>query len=118
MMFGYPRGDLITELRTQTKGTTVDHKTDYEVMKFWLEHTVGLPQYYELLIGNGYESLGFVKEIDSRDQLKEIGIILTEHQTKLLSDIEPLKLIEGKENINKYMLRQMNEGNVNNREGE
>ena len=106
------------DLRTQAEGATVDHKTDNEVVQFWLEHTVGLPQYYNLLIENGYESLDSVKEIDGRDQLKEIGIDLREHQTKLLSEIARLKLIEDKENINEFLLRQMSEGNVNDGKGE
>ena len=98
---------LASEFRTPTVGAPVDHKTNYEVMQFWIKHTVGLAQYYKLFIEYGYESLDFVKEINSRDHLKEIGINLREHQTKLLSEIARLKLIDDKENINEYMLRQM-----------
>ena len=54
----------------------------------------------------------FVKEINTRDELKEIGIVLAGHQTKLLSEIARLKSIEEKQDINEYILQQMNEGNV------
>ena len=66
-------------------------RTDSEIMRDWLENVVGLPEYYQLLVGYGYESLHLVKEID-RNEMKEIGIMLRAHQTKLLAEIKRLKM--------------------------
>ena len=57
----------------------------------WLERRVQLPQYFELLIKNGYESLDMIKTIKNRHELNAIGITLREHQTKLLVAIETLR---------------------------
>ena len=72
-------------------------------MMKWLENTVHLPQYYELLVMNGYESLDFVKEIKDRDELSTIGIILKGHQTKFLAAIRKLQLIDDDEDNEQFI---------------
>ena len=60
------------------------------MIREWLEVTVCLPQYYEVFVKNGYESLDFIKEINDREELEVIGIMLLGHQTKFLAEIKRL----------------------------
>ena len=57
----------------------------------WLIETVRLPQYYENFIQNGFESLFIIKDINDRDILKEIGIILAGHQLKIITETAKLR---------------------------
>ena len=65
------------------------HRAETEMLKEWLVSTVRLPQYYNVLVENGYDRLDIVKEIDT-ECLKDIGINLKEHQTKLIAEIKRL----------------------------
>ena len=71
--------------------SNVSHKDDTRAVKRWLEYTVRLPQYYETFVGAGYESIEILIEIDDRNDLKEIGIKLPGHQTKIMAEIRRLK---------------------------
>ncbi|KAM9793060.1 LOW QUALITY PROTEIN: uncharacterized protein ACB057_011640 [Neosynchiropus ocellatus] len=55
----------------------------------WLSH-LGLSQYYQVLVQNGYENIDFVSDISLED-LQEIGISKLGHQKKLMLGVRRLK---------------------------
>ncbi|XP_062304937.1 caskin-1 [Osmerus eperlanus] len=55
----------------------------------WLS-LIGLHQYYQVLVQNGYENMDFVSEL-SWDDLQEIGITKLGHQKKLMLAVRRLK---------------------------
>eukprot|EP01083_Nonionella_stella_P115856 343839_1 len=59
------------------------NKKARQLLQEWLTNRVGLPQYYQILVDNGYETLEIVKEITEEEQLREIGIELKGHVKKL-----------------------------------
>ncbi|KAM9314408.1 uncharacterized protein KZ484_024164 [Pholidichthys leucotaenia] len=58
----------------------------------WLSH-VGLSQYYQVLVQNGYENIDFVSDISLED-LQEIGITKLGHQKKLMLGVKRLKELQ------------------------
>ncbi|KAM3624603.1 uncharacterized protein V6R79_025415 [Siganus canaliculatus] len=58
----------------------------------WLSH-LGLSQYYQVLVQNGYENIDFVSDISLED-LQEIGITKLGHQKKLMLGVRRLKEIQ------------------------
>ena len=44
-----------------------------------------LPEYFELFVGNGYETLELLWELSDPKELEEIGIINAQHQNRILS---------------------------------
>eukprot|EP01083_Nonionella_stella_P192645 711997_1 len=42
-------------------------------MQTWLQDEVKLPQYFDVLVKNGYESMDIIKEISHVSELKDIG---------------------------------------------
>lgn len=67
-------------------------------VKLWLENDVELPQYYDNFINYGYESLRFIKEISTKEQLEDIGVVIKGHQTKLMAEIAKLSMMEDNHN--------------------
>ena len=65
---------------------------DTERMKFkkWMENEVKLPQYFELLIENGFEDMESMKDI-TMEHLREMGIDKMGHRIKLMKSIAALK---------------------------
>eukprot|EP00488_Nonionellina_sp_1-RS-2012_P001327 TRINITY_DN2132_c0_g1_i1.p1 TRINITY_DN2132_c0_g1~~TRINITY_DN2132_c0_g1_i1.p1 ORF type:complete len:263 (-),score=66.92 TRINITY_DN2132_c0_g1_i1:223-1011(-) len=57
----------------------------------WLTSTVGLAQYLDLFVSNGYDSLEFVTKIKDKSELIEIGIVIPGHRTQIMSEIETLQ---------------------------
>ncbi|XP_024115253.1 caskin-2 isoform X1 [Oryzias melastigma] len=55
----------------------------------WLSH-LGLSQYYQVLVQNGYENIDFVSDISLED-LQEIGITKLGHQKKMMLGVKRLK---------------------------
>ncbi|KAM7394518.1 hypothetical protein PAMP_021315 [Pampus punctatissimus] len=55
----------------------------------WLSH-LGLSQYYQVLVQNGYENIDFISDISLED-LQEIGITKLGHQKKLMLGVRRLK---------------------------
>ncbi|KAL7405114.1 hypothetical protein ABVT39_023961 [Epinephelus coioides] len=55
----------------------------------WLSH-LGLSQYYQVLVQNGYENIDFISDISLED-LQEIGITKLGHQKKLMLGVKRLK---------------------------
>ena len=89
--------NLISENSTTIMMTTtsdgvgvVDRVDDRLGIKQWLDG-IHLSQYLDHFTQNGYESLEFIREIDNKSQLEEIGILLTGHKTKLMVAIRKLK---------------------------
>ncbi|XP_028314774.1 caskin-1 isoform X2 [Gouania willdenowi] len=58
----------------------------------WLSH-LGLSQYYQVLVQNGYENIDFISEISLED-LQEIGISKLGHQKKLMLGVKRLKQLQ------------------------
>lgn len=58
----------------------------------WLTH-LGLNQYYQVLVQNGYENVDFVSDISLED-LQEIGITKLGHQKKLMLGVKRLKELQ------------------------
>ena len=61
-------------------------------LKQWLSKEVGLPNYCNLLIQNGFNSLEMMKEINNFNDLDYIGITLKAHQLRFLNQIKKLQL--------------------------
>ncbi|XP_028977866.1 caskin-1 isoform X2 [Esox lucius] len=61
----------------------------------WLS-LIGLSQYYQVLVQNGYENIDFITEISWED-LQEIGIIKLGHQKKLMLAVKRLGALQGGE---------------------
>eukprot|EP01084_Bolivina_argentea_P118088 209596_1 len=53
----------------------------------WLTYKVKLPQYYNIFVEHGYESLDIIKAITDDESLKEIGIELPGHIKKIRKEI-------------------------------
>ncbi|XP_076004202.1 caskin-1 isoform X2 [Genypterus blacodes] len=58
----------------------------------WLSH-LGLSQYYQVLVQNGYENIDFISDISLED-LQEIGITKLGHQKKLMLGVNRLKELQ------------------------
>ncbi|XP_072240857.1 uncharacterized protein [Leuresthes tenuis] len=58
----------------------------------WLSH-LGLSQYYQVLVQNGYENIDFVSDISLED-LQEIGITKLGHQKKMMLGVTRLKELQ------------------------
>ena len=60
-------------------------------LKVWLNSVVGLPQYVEVFIRAGFESLETVQVLERYEDLQYIGIESKAHQIKLRQHIKALK---------------------------
>eukprot|EP01083_Nonionella_stella_P202292 739148_1 len=83
----------MTHLSTEKDANTVN--AEAQAIREWL-NDVGLPQYYTNLVENGYDSFRFIKEMDDKSLLKEIGVTSLGHQTVLWARIKQLKMAEVK----------------------
>ncbi|KAK5899219.1 hypothetical protein CesoFtcFv8_008719 [Champsocephalus esox] len=63
----------------------------------WLSH-LGLSQYYQVLVQNGYENIDFISDISLED-LQEIGITKLGHQKKLMLGVRRLKDLQRGERV-------------------
>merc|ERR1712130_673074 len=52
---------------------------------------LGVEEYYDNFDQNGYDSMEFIQEIENKEQLEDIGIVIAEHQDKLLKAISEYK---------------------------
>ena len=66
---------------------------DLELVKIqsWLKETVRFPQYFDNFVKNGYDRMDYIMEIPDKGELKEIGITLAGHRTKIMAEIRRLK---------------------------
>ena len=81
-------------IQKQKKGEATkkepDHDDDINDIRIWLSDKVGLLQYIDNFILNGYDSLDMIKEITHNDELKEIQINEQDHCNKILIEIQKL----------------------------
>ena len=80
------------QLEVSKKNKSASAETDQgfdgeEHVENWLRHVVKLPQYINIFIQQGYESLDIIREIKKKEELEEIGIIKKGHQTKIMAQI-------------------------------
>eukprot|EP01083_Nonionella_stella_P146999 463070_1 len=68
--------------------------SDAEEVKQWLADVVGLQQYFECFVYNGYDSLLFIKDISEESELQDIGISIARHQIHILAQIKLLKALD------------------------
>ncbi|XP_043970695.1 caskin-1 isoform X3 [Gambusia affinis] len=86
------RKKLLSEIsKVPSTGWLLDHKPAN--LADWLSH-LGLSQYYQVLVQNGYENIDFVSDISLED-LQEIGIAKLGHQKKLMLGVKKLKELQG-----------------------
>eukprot|EP01083_Nonionella_stella_P050793 134999_1 len=84
------RDVAITEGADDKKVYEERTERDRAMVREWLTQKVKLPQYYDVLVNNGYDSLDIVQEITMTNELKEIGIVLKGHVLKLMTEIKRL----------------------------
>eukprot|EP01083_Nonionella_stella_P107771 312559_1 len=92
------------------------HNPTHPIIMQWLTDEVHLPQYLECFVQNGYDKMVFIRDIADKNQLKEIGIEKSGHQTRILAQIQ---LLQGKEKGEKdvsvtSVIGYTNEGYANN----
>nr|XP_061779044.1 caskin-1-like isoform X3 [Nerophis lumbriciformis] len=82
------RKKLLSEI---SKMTSADWLPDHKPANLaeFLSH-LGLSQYYQVLVQNGYENIDFISDISLED-LQEIGITKLGHQKKLMLGVRRLK---------------------------
>jgi len=82
------------------------HESKYEedilAVRSWLQEEVRLPQYFDVFVSNGYETLGIIKEIVDENDLVEIGIMLKGHQKKILLEVQRLNGQRDQSGANAY----------------
>ena len=69
-----------------------DYEPDKQKLVWkWLNQKVKLPQYYNILLQNGFDHLEFIKDMTKQDMIK-IGIDKLGHQTRLIKCINKIDL--------------------------
>ncbi|XP_034044829.1 caskin-1 isoform X3 [Thalassophryne amazonica] len=90
------RKKLTSEIsKMPSMGWLPDHKPAN--LADWLSQ-LGLSQYYQVLVQNGYENIDFVSDISLED-LQEIGITKLGHQKKLMLGVRRLKELQRGESV-------------------
>ena len=69
--------------------TSAEKRVQNDEIRLWLQN-IGFPHYFQNFFENGYESIGFIKEISNELELEEIGIAES-HRIPILHAIEKLK---------------------------
>eukprot|EP01083_Nonionella_stella_P027966 77010_1 len=90
-----PRGIALmdSEAYGGVKSPRLVRKAQQDAMEVqaWVDNELELPQYFDVFISNGYESMNLIQDIPDADELKEIGIVSKEHQIKIMNAIEAWK---------------------------
>lgn len=60
-----------------------------ESVRNWLE-SIGMTEHYDAFMENGYDSMAIIQSITIQQELQEIGILSTAHQTLLMAEIGEL----------------------------
>eukprot|EP01083_Nonionella_stella_P201627 737455_1 len=81
--------DNAARIPDEDKGAIGEDNAD--LIMCWLSATIGLPQYYATFMDNGYNSLDFISNISTKEELNDIGIKIKGHQTQLMVHIKQLK---------------------------
>merc|ERR1712048_627831 len=69
----------------------VDEQSNKEELKQWLIDDVGLGMYYSAFLKNGFHSLRFIRDIQSEQELEEMGIVLKGHKRRIMTEIQKLR---------------------------
>eukprot|EP01083_Nonionella_stella_P301838 1037826_1 len=77
-------------LRLKKKKMNIPKDDELSWIRIWLVHVM-LPQYYDNLVSNGYQTIREILSIKTKSQLFDIGILKKGHQTLLLSEIHKLR---------------------------
>ena len=77
------------------KSDVIDDNTEEAVFKKWIVNTLKYPEYYELFVENGVDTLNVAKLV-TKSELKAIGINKIGHQLKIMEGIQALKQNENK----------------------
>ena len=85
----------LMRLQSDRKIDRMSPNVDTERMEFkkWMENTVRLPEYFELLIENGFEDMESMKDM-TMEHLREMGIDKMGHRIKLMKGIAALKAVD------------------------
>lgn len=86
-------GDIDIDIVGHSPGETPgdadqDRMAESLTIYSWLARNVGLPQYHQLFIYNGYDSIAFIKEIRDFSELEQIGIVNKQHQFMIMREIK------------------------------
>ena len=79
-------GDTLQTINDQLDAILIEREsnnTESGKVYKWLNETVGLPQYYDIFIENGFDDMEIISEM-TVEHLKQIGIDKIGHQTKIL----------------------------------
>eukprot|EP01083_Nonionella_stella_P284265 967619_1 len=90
----------LVDMEYQTRKPKVFDKKAHSNMlelQAWLQNEVGLGQYVEVLVSNGYESMQIVKDISNITELKDIGIESKQHRMIIMEGIHKWKKKHTKE---------------------
>jgi len=74
-------------------------------LKWWMQHKLELPQYFDCVVQHGFEDLTSLRDLD-KDSLAQIGIEKLGHQLKILRCIRTLQMEQNQ-------MSQMNVNQVN-----
>eukprot|EP01083_Nonionella_stella_P116275 345365_1 len=83
--------NTINITNVDTKEVSIHKQSD--IMQ-WLTNVVHLPQYCDSFVQNGYHDMEFVRDIQNKSDLEDIGITKKGHQTRIIAQI---KFLNGKE---------------------
>ena len=82
--------DSLKVIVSQLKRAHCSQENEESQMREWMEYTVKLPQYFEVLRDNGFEDLESMRDI-TMEHLREIGIDKIGHRLKLMKSVAVLK---------------------------
>ncbi|KAJ8001319.1 hypothetical protein DPEC_G00168310 [Dallia pectoralis] len=85
------RKKIISEISKLPSGDWLPEQKPASLAELLSE--IGLSQYYQVLVQNGYENIDFITEISWED-LQEIGILKLGHQKKLMLAVKRLGAIQ------------------------
>eukprot|EP01083_Nonionella_stella_P142762 442335_1 len=91
-------------LRLKKKKRNIRKDDELSWIRIWLVQ-VTLPEYYDNLVSNGYQTIREILSIKTKSQLFDIGILKKGHQTLLLSEIHKLRKAAA------YHQQQQHQGN-------
>ena len=80
--------DKLSSIQSKHNDNIQNEDKDKIIFK-WLNEIVKLPQYYDILLQNGFDNIEFIKDITKED-LKDIGIAKLGHQKRILKCINEL----------------------------
>merc|ERR1719295_1920265 len=81
--------------RMTVKMSVNEENTEEAVFKKWVVDTLKYPEYFELFVENGVDTLNVAKLL-TKSELKMIGINKIGHQLKIMEGIQALKQNEDK----------------------